>query len=265
MGFFKIFFIGCTGSILLLPTTIIKAASHQRSHSLSILANSLKQSVSTTIVKDQWYGNPAVPTLLTRVFNTSDVRQSWLHTFVPGLSFSSSRHFQSQMGVSFVCESDGGKGVFVELQVMQSPNSGGNLLSHENCLNSHIQKRIKVNISVTGEEEPQYLNDTSQQWIFLYKMQEQLRAEAVCLTNGPELIEYDAMKMPKLLSNRKLKDWMMFFRDAPHMTNSDVEEKIKTRSVLKAFDKANLEKMPIRIRAKYEDQEERRKHFDNLI
>ncbi len=71
----------------------------------------------------------------------------------------------------------------------------------------------------------EYWKDLPEVYMRHYKIQEQLHQPARYI-DGIEIIQYSLMHTPPSLENEELKDWLTFFKDAAHMKEKDVREKI---------------------------------------
>ena len=69
-----------------------------------------------------------------------------------------------------------------------------------------------------------------------------------------EIIQYSLMHTPQDVGDKE-KQWLRFFKEAHYMTETDVEEKITTPSVLEAFERAKLSTLPDCVREMYAMEE----------
>ena len=166
--------------------------------------------------------------------------------------------------MDFVCKLEQGDYAMVEMQVVPSNYWDrrslayvaafyGNQLHKEGDW-KQIKRVIGINILGGGKDDKQHWKDTPQQYVRHYRMQEQLHSPSRFI-DGIELIQYSIMNAPKTSSNQEQHDWITFFKEGHYMTEADVKRRIKTKAVLQAFEKAQLNRLPADVRMAYEAQD----------
>ena len=90
---------------------------------------------------------------------------------------------------------------------------------------------IDINILGGRKDGLKHWKDSPTEYMRHYKMQEQLHLPARYI-DGIEIIQYSLMHLPQSLEDREKKDWLTFFKEASHMTEENVREKISTPAVL---------------------------------
>ncbi|MDP2193517.1 MAG: Rpn family recombination-promoting nuclease/putative transposase [Alphaproteobacteria bacterium] len=126
---------------------------------------------------------------------------------------------------------------------------------------SQLKKVIGINILGGGKESLPHWADTPDQFIRRYKFQEQEHQPIVRMIDGIELIQYSLMNAPVDIQQLELQDWICFLKEAHHMTEKEVEEKITTGEVKSAFQYAKLKDLPAQVKREYEAQD---KEFDRF-
>jgi len=118
-----------------------------------------------------------------------------------------------------------------------------------------IKRVIGINILGGGKDRLKHWNDSPTEYKRHYKMQDQLHVIPPRFIDGIEIIQYSLMNTPQFLDDSEKNDWLTFFKEASNMTEEDVQNKIVTPAVLKAFERAKLSTLPDRVREKYAREE----------
>jgi predicted transposase/invertase (TIGR01784 family) len=166
--------------------------------------------------------------------------------------------------MDFVCKLSNGEYAMVEMQVIPYDFWDRRALGYvaafygkqmrEGEKWKDIKRVIGVNILGGGKGGLEHWKDSPTEYMRHYKMQEQFHSPARYI-DGIEIIQYSLMHTPQSLEDREKKDWFTFFKEASHMTEEDVREKISTPAVLEAFERAKLSTLPDRVREMYAMEE----------
>lgn len=166
--------------------------------------------------------------------------------------------------MDFVCKLSNGEYAMVEMQVIPYDFWDRRALGYvaafygkqmrEGEKWKDIKRVIGINILGGGKDGLEHWKDSPTEYMRHYKMQEQFHRPARYI-DGIEIIQYSLMHTPQFLEDREKKDWLTFFKEASHMTEEDVREKISTPAVLEAFDRAKLSTLPDRVRELYAMEE----------
>ncbi len=165
--------------------------------------------------------------------------------------------------MDFVCQLDGEDYALVEMQI--APQNYGDLRSLAYIASFYgnqlfkgqdfvdLKRVIGINLLGGGKDKKHHWKDTPHQYVRHYKFEEQLNDDKRFI-NGLELIQYSVMNAPRDNSNQEQKDWLTFFKSAHEMTPEQVQEQIKTQSVLEAFERAKYADLPQDVRKGYDAQ-----------
>ncbi len=123
-----------------------------------------------------------------------------------------------------------------------------------------IKRVIGINILGGGKDGLEHWKGLHSEYMRHCKMQEQLYCPAHYI-DGIEIIQYSLMHTHQSLKDREQNDWLTFFKEASHMTEKDVQEKISTPAVLEAFERAKLSTLPDRVLEMYAMQELRHAQY----
>jgi hypothetical protein len=139
--------------------------------------------------------------------------------------------------MDFVCQTDNGEYVMVEMQ-------------------NHIKNVIGINILGGGNIDLTHWTDTPDQYVRYYKVEEQLHTDTQGLPQryipGLELFQYSIMNAPDNgLPDSEKQDWITFFKKPHRMNEEEVATRIKTPEVLQVFQKAKLDTLPRDVRKQY--------------
>ena len=166
--------------------------------------------------------------------------------------------------MDFVCKLSNGEYAMVEMQVIPYDFWDRRALGYvaafygkqmrEGEKWKDIKRVIGINILGGGKDGLEHWKGSPTEYMRHYKMQEQLHHPARYI-DGIEIIQYSLMHTPQSLEDREQKDWLTFFKEASHMTEEDVREKISTPAVLEAFERAKLSTLPDRVREMYAMEE----------
>ena len=172
--------------------------------------------------------------------------------------------------MDFVCELDTGELTIVEMQVTPKDYWDRRALAYAAALYSNqmkagmqwgeIKRVIAINILGGDQKEDAHWKETPTQYMRQYKMQEQIHGESRFL-DGIEVIQYSLANAPKEFETQEQRDWILFFKNAHHMTEQDVIQQIKTPEVLIAFQRAKLNNLPPEVRAEYDKQDAEYQQF----
>ena len=168
--------------------------------------------------------------------------------------------------MDFVCKTDNGEYVMVEMQVM--PQNGwdkralayvAGVFGNQLPKGGHwkdIRKVIGINILGGGKSDQAHWKETPDQYVRHYKVQEQLHTDTQGLPQryipGLELVQCSIMNAPDNgLPGSEKQDWITFLKRGHRMTEEEVQTSIKTPEVLEAFKKARLDNLPREVRKRY--------------
>ncbi len=165
--------------------------------------------------------------------------------------------------MDFVCKLDNNDYALVEMQVIPQDYWDrralayaaafyGNQLSRGQAW-KHIRKVIGVNILGGGKDDKVHWSDTPGHFMRHYKFEDQLNGKGRFI-DGIELIQYSIMQATTL-PDREKQDWVTFFKEARYMSEKDVENRIQTKAVKQAFERAKLSKLPADVQAAYEAED----------
>jgi len=167
--------------------------------------------------------------------------------------------------MDFVCETDKGEYALVEMQIQAQDNWEQRALAYVAAFYGNqlrkggkwneIRKVIGINILGGGKDDEVHWRDTPDQYERHYKMQEQIHKKT-CerYIDGIELLQYSLMNAPDCLSSveRDKQDWITYFKRASRMNQNEVESRIQTPAVLKAFQMATLSRLPQKVKSVYD-------------
>ena len=166
--------------------------------------------------------------------------------------------------MDFVCKLSNGDYAMVEMQVIPYDYWDRRALGYvaafygkqmrEGAQWKDIKRVIGINILGGGRDGLEHWKETPCEYMRHYKLQEQLHHPARYI-DGIEIIQYSLMHTPQDVGDKEKQDWLRFFKEAHYMTETDVEEKITTPSVLEAFERAKLSTLPDRVREMYAMEE----------
>lgn len=165
--------------------------------------------------------------------------------------------------MDFVCKLDNNDYALVEMQVIPQDYWDrralayaaafyGNQLSRGQAW-KHIRKVIGVNILGGGKDDKVHWSDTPDHFMRHYKFEDQLHGKGRFI-DGIELIQYSIMQKPTV-TDRETQDWVTFFKEARYMSEKDVENRIQTKAVKQAFERAKLSKLPADVQTAYEAED----------
>lgn len=168
--------------------------------------------------------------------------------------------------MDFVCKLSNGEYALVEMQIVPESHWDQRALSYVAALYSRqlrmktpwkeIRKVIGLNILGGGKESIEHWKEFPAQFMRHYKLQEQINGEdPPRFLEGIEIIQYSLAHAPKTNNLAEQKDWLLFFRNAHHMTQEDVDREITTPAVLEAFERAKLDKLPSVVKENYDEQD----------
>lgn len=274
----------CVGNLLFIPVSTAEAAIYEfmaspvkrvtyatTTYISSSLIYSVKRFCSHN-ANPQLYGIATYDALFKYVLSDDKIRPSFLHAFIPGMPIVSSHRLDEHMNPlqklqqlrNFLHHKTTEQTVRDLMQV--APQNYWDCRSlayvatfygsqlHKEGDWKQIKKVIGINILGGGKDDKQHWSDTPQQYVRHYKVQEQLHKPRRFI-DGMELIQYSIMNAPKTSSNQEQQDWITFFKEGHYMTAANVKQRIKTKAVLQAFEKAQLNRLPADVRAAYETQD----------
>ena len=170
--------------------------------------------------------------------------------------------------MDFVCKLNTNEYVLIEMQIRPQDHWDKRALSYLAAFYSNqirkgskwfeLERVIAVNILGGGKDNMSHWKDSSNQCIRHYKMQEQLQKNPARFIDWIELIQYSLSNASlEDFDTQEKKDWILFFKEAHHMTEETVKKKIKTPAVLAAFEKAKITNLPKEVRKVYEEEEKK--------
>lgn len=174
--------------------------------------------------------------------------------------------------MDFVCKLDTGEFALIEMQIVPEDNWDKRALAYiaafygnqlrQKASWKEIKRVIGLNILGGGKKDHVHWNETPNQYMRHYKLQEQLHQEnPPRFLEGIEIVQYSLGNAPKEVNSQEKKDWLRFLKDAHKMTEEDVKLEIKTPAVLEAFERAKLVSLPRDVKDHYLDQDIR---FENM-
>jgi predicted transposase/invertase (TIGR01784 family) len=172
--------------------------------------------------------------------------------------------------MDFVCQTDNGECVMVEMQVAPQNCWDKRALSYVagvfgNQLPKggdwkHIKNVIGITIFGGGNIDQAHWTDTPGQYVRHYNVTEQLHTDTQGLPQryipGLELVHYSIMNAPDNdLPDSEKQDWITFSKRTHRMNEEEVGTSIKTPEVLQAFQKAKLGNLAREVRKQYVAQD----------
>jgi predicted transposase/invertase (TIGR01784 family) len=171
-------------------------------------------------------------------------------------------HYSGTM--DFVCQLRNGDYAMIEMQVIPQNYWDRRALAYVAAFYGNqlkkggdwkdIRRVIGINILGGGKDSKVHWENTSNQFIRHYKVQEQLHQPAQFI-DGIELVQYSIMNSPEALSSQEVQDWVTFFKRGHFMSEEEVVSTIKTPEVLQAFERAKISKLPGEVRLAYEEED----------
>lgn len=163
--------------------------------------------------------------------------------------------------MDFVCESDKREFAIVEMQVVPQDYWDYRGLAYAAYVFGNQLKKgdhwrdLKkvVAINILGNKDGNKPHWKTPEFVRHYKFQDQTRASR--FIDGIELIQYSLANAPQSIEDQAQKDWITYFKRGHVMTKEEVQATIKTPEVLKAFELSELNKLPWRIRAEYDEED----------
>ncbi len=116
-----------------------------------------------------------------------------------------------------------------------------------------VKKVMAINILGGGRRNYHHWKESPTEYVRRYKFMEEGSLKTIM--NGIELHQYSIMNAEGRGKSEAEGDWLTFFRRA-HQFRSEREvlETIKTAAVRKAFERALLEKLPAKVKERYDSQ-----------
>jgi predicted transposase/invertase (TIGR01784 family) len=178
--------------------------------------------------------------------------------------------------MDFLCELDTGELALVEMQITPDDDWDKRSLAYIASAYSRQMRRgmiwkdirtiIGINLLGGGLNDEKHWKETPHHQMRHYKFQEQIHGEVPPrFLEEIQLIQYSLSNSSPNETSLEKKEWLIFFRHAPRMTEVEVAETIKTPAVLAAFELAKLSNLPEAIMSQYNDEETRLKNLSRHI
>ena len=172
--------------------------------------------------------------------------------------------------MDFVCRLKNGEYAMIEMQVIPQDCWDRRALAYAGAFYGNqlakgeswkqIKRVIAINILGGGREHLPHWKDTPNEFFRHYRFQEQCHKPSRYI-DGIELFQYSIMNAPKNIDQQEQQDWITFFQRGHYMSEKDVLETIKTPAVLKAFERARIDKLPRNVQRGYEAEDNEYSRF----
>lgn len=226
------------------------------------------------------YGAPTYDVVFKHVLDDDEIRLSFLRAFAPDWHILSSEQIRDNSkqqygtGSLFLICKTLACDMMVQIRTLSYKDGDRKELAsvaefYVNQMRSgeewrSMRRVLGINILKGGRPEADTLRWIHRPYMRHYKIQEQLHHEKLYM-DGIEIIQYSIAHAPQVLDSKEQQDWVTFFKMGELMSKEEVQKKIETESVKKAFERARLDRMSEDMKDEYAKQFMRCNNCEMLV